>query len=398
MWTSWVGSVRVDRQGNTLFVGNQSWRRGRYEGNFQVAGPALRTPAMNTIIGFDYPRALSPPVTIAHEVWESTSPSRTCIYTYIHTHTHRHYIILLHVYTANSITEYSFFFSFFLFFLFWTFLSRFNSFLLFGCCHCPQTRRDNDSICDKNNIKKSRSKKRKKKKKKKSCNQPRRRLIFHLALWCAGLKRQESLRRIIAYYAQLSHKVPSRKSGITTCDKRVTRESDTQKREKKRKRKECERDRAKSVNRCLRSPPRSRKSIGKFGMQGCFGRWTKQPTRVDGGCEKLKKQKEQNNTRAVCESMREKGMAKKKTKGGGGELRARERWRRWWRWKCGRCSAIGWRWGGKGVGLVFYGKYRWWKQKEEKRARDLCISRVPEREIPGRISALDDSTVFIADA
>jgi hypothetical protein len=28
----------------------------------------------------------------------------------------------------------------------------------------------------------------------------------------------------------------------------------------------------------------------------------------------------------------------------------------------------------------------------------LCISRVPEREIPGRISALDDSTVFIADA
>lgn len=110
MWTSWVGSVRVDRQGNTLFVGNQSWRRGRYEGNFHVAGPALRAPAMNTIIGFDYPRALSPPVTIAHEVWESTSPSLTCIYTYIHTHTHRHYIILLHVYTANSITEYSFFF------------------------------------------------------------------------------------------------------------------------------------------------------------------------------------------------------------------------------------------------------------------------------------------------
>lgn len=114
MWTSWVGSVRVDRQGNTLFVGNQSRRRGRYEGNFHVAGPALRAPAMNTIIGFDYPRPLSPPVTIAHEVWESTSPSRTCIYIHTYTHTHRHYIILLHVYTANSITEYSFFFLLFL--------------------------------------------------------------------------------------------------------------------------------------------------------------------------------------------------------------------------------------------------------------------------------------------
>jgi hypothetical protein len=36
--------------------------------------------------------------------------------------------------------------------------------------------------------------------------------------------------------------------------------------------------------------------------------------------------------------------------------------------------------------------------QKKKKARDLCISRVPEREIPGRISALDDSTVFIADA
>lgn len=64
-------------------------------------------------------------------------------------------------------------------------------------------------------------------------------MIFHLAL--SGVHRLEKAREskahIIAYYAQLSHKVPSRKSGITTCDKRVTRESDTQKKREKEKKK-----------------------------------------------------------------------------------------------------------------------------------------------------------------
>ena len=119
IWTSWVGWVRVVRQGNKIFVGNQSQRSG--ETNFHVRGPHF-TPMMNTIIGFDYARTLSSPVTIAHEVWEWTSPSRTYIYT--HTHT-THYIIELTKRTTNSITNY-FFFCCVLFGL--NFLSRFNVF------------------------------------------------------------------------------------------------------------------------------------------------------------------------------------------------------------------------------------------------------------------------------
>lgn len=85
IWTSWVGWVRVVRQGNKIFVGNQSQRSG--ETNFHVRGPHSPSPP-HTDDEHNHRLWLCTHVIVSrHDSARSVRVNVTVTYLYLYTHT-----------------------------------------------------------------------------------------------------------------------------------------------------------------------------------------------------------------------------------------------------------------------------------------------------------------------